>query len=433
MVKNFFLALTFVLLSSCHLFKMEISDEAVTIPIAGNTYVTAGKSDAFVSRQGLERWTGEQAVLSSWFKLSRAGELKLFLKGNVQEGESTLKVTCEGKSFTVKLSNKEEEVIPVGKLKISGPGYKRVDIQGVKKGNGNFASLSALLIDGEAAQGDVTYVHDFETYWALRGPSVHMSYKLPDDDVEYFYNEVTVPEGEDKIGSYFMVNGFAEGYCGIQVNSETERRVLFSVWSPFKTDNPKDIPEDHKIKLLAKGDNVYTGEFGNEGSGGQSYLVYPWAAGKTYQFLTRVAPDGKGNTQYYAWFRPAEEEGWHLVAGFLRPKTDTWYKRAHSFLENFIPEQGWQERSVMFSNQWARTSKGDWRELIEGVFTYDATAKAGVRLDYAGGATDDYFFLKNGGFFNENTEINSIFTRVSKNKLPKIEIDKLPTNPIEPI
>lgn len=407
--------------------QMEISPEAISIPIAGNTYVTAGKSDAFVSTEGIVRWTGEEAVLSTWFKVSYPGELKLFMKANVHEGTATVHVTCEGKTFVVKVSETEETTIPVGSLTVANPGYIRVDIQGVEKDNGRFAFISELIIDGEAAQKPVYYVHDFEPYWGLRGPSVHMSYALPEEDIEYFYNEITVPEGEDKIGSYFMANGFAEGYCGIQANSETERRILFSVWSPFQTDNPKEIPDNQKIKLLAKGENVYTGEFGNEGSGGQSYLIYPWEAGKTYQFLTRVCPDEKGNTAYYAWFKPQEEEQWILIAGFLRPKTNTWYKRAHSFLENFMPQQGYLERSVKFGNQWARTAKGEWRELIEGVFTYDATAKAQVRMDYAGGVDGDYFFLKNGGFFNENTELNRIFTRINKNNVPKIEIDKLPT------
>jgi hypothetical protein len=95
-------------------------------------------------------------------------------------------------------------------------------------------------------------------------------YLPTNEDISYFYNEVTIPKGEDKIGSYFMANGFGEGYFGMQVNSENERRILFSVWSPFKTDNPKEIPDDHKITLNKVGQQVKTGEFGNEGSGGQS-------------------------------------------------------------------------------------------------------------------------------------------------------------------
>ena len=59
-----------------------------------------------------------------------------------------------------------------------------------------------------------------------------------------------VPEGNDVLGSYFMANGFAQGYFGIQVNSPTERRILFSVWSPFHTDDPSEIP-DQAILIAA--------------------------------------------------------------------------------------------------------------------------------------------------------------------------------------
>ena len=90
-----------------------------------------------------------------------------------------------------------------------------------------------------------------------------------------------------------MANGFKEGYFGIQVNSDKERRILFSIWSPFTTDDPKSIPDSLKIVLLNKGKNVYTGEFGNEGSGGQSYLRFNWKADVTYKFLTQIKPNGE--------------------------------------------------------------------------------------------------------------------------------------------
>lgn len=87
--------------------------------------------------------------------------------------------------------------------------------------------------------------------------------------------------GNDVIGSFFMVNG----YFGMQVNSSEERRILFSVWSPFEADDPASIPEEDRIKLLRKGVEVYPGEFGSEGSGGKSYLKQDWKAGSTYKFL----------------------------------------------------------------------------------------------------------------------------------------------------
>ena len=65
-----------------------------------------------------------------------------------------------------------------------------------------------------------------------------------------------------------MAIGFGEGYFGMQVNSATERRILFSVWSPQSTDNPNEISGDNKVELLQKGDGVTINEFGGEGSGG---------------------------------------------------------------------------------------------------------------------------------------------------------------------
>ena len=93
--------------------------------------------------------------------------------------------------------------------------------------------------------------------------------------------------------SYYMVAGFGEGYFGMQYNSPTERRVLFSVWSPFDTQDPKLIADAQKIKLLRKGKDVHIGEFGNEGSGGQSYLLYPWKAGELTVSSCRCVPTAK--------------------------------------------------------------------------------------------------------------------------------------------
>lgn len=403
-----------------------LPDDVVFVPVAGNTYVTHGNEFAAVSPKGIESWKGEEAVLSTWFKTSKSGGLDLYIEASAKRGASEIKVTCCGASFNVKVDQAEETVIPVGHITTPPEaGYIRIDMQGVKKTGAEFADVTGFYLGGEAAQEPLYFVRDFDAYWGMRGPSVHLRYTMPPQDAEYFYNELTIAEGEDKTGSFFMANGFGEGYFGIQANSARERRVLFSVWSPFNTDRPEDIPEDQRIRVLAKGEGVYIGEFGNEGSGGQSYLVYPWKAGNTYRFLTRACPDGKGNTAYYAWFYAPEDARWRLIAGFLRPQTNTWYAHAHSFVENFSPRQGWLTRSMRMDNQWVRTSGGEWIELTEGVFTYDATAKARVRMDYAGGLEGDSFYLKNGGFFNQSTELNSSFRRPSRGIAPEIAIDKL--------
>jgi hypothetical protein len=245
-------------------------------------------------------------------------------------------------------------------------------------------------------------------------------------NAEWFYNEVTVPKGNDVLHSYFMADGFAEGYFGMQVNSATERHILFSVWSSFKTDNPAQIPDDQKIIILKKGTGVHTGEFGNEGSGGQSYLLYNWKPGNTYKFLLHARPDGNNRTVYTAWFFAPELNKWQLIASFSRPQTNTYLKHLHSFLENFEPEQGTITRKVLFTNEWVADGSGNWIELNKARFTVDNTGAKGYRMDYAGGLSGNAFYLKNCGFFNNYTAKNTMFERPMTGKIPNIDLSKLP-------
>ena len=110
----------------------------------------------------------------------------------------------------------------------------------------------------------------------------------------------------------------------------------------------------------------------------------------------------------------------------MRPQTSTWYTHAHSFLENFNPEQGYLSRKVYFGNQWARSKEGKWTRLTDAVFTHDATADAKVRLDYQGGeASGNRYYLKMGGFFNESVPMGTRFHCEPTGKAPEIDFDAL--------
>lgn len=430
MKKILVLFLSSILLYSNICAQTENSSNVASIPMNGNTYITSGQRiKNFVNEAGITEWNDQSVKFSTWFKVTKEGTLNVSLRTKTFGEGSKIKVRVNGIPSTIELKNKTWAIIPVGQANITKAQYVRVDFEAIEKKGDFFAEISDIVISGLPAGEPLYFLREFETYWGKRGPSVHMGYTLPENEnIEWFYNEVTVPVDQDIIGSYYMSNGFSGGYFGMQVNSPTERRVLFSVWSPFTTDDPSQIPEEDRIVTLAKGEGVHIGEFGNEGSGGQSYLIYPWKAGNTYKFLTRIRPDGKGNTIFTSYFYATDENRWRLIASFQRPKTDSWYKGAHSFLENFIPEQGYITRKVLFGNQWAVTSKGKWIPVTQGRFTYDATAAAGVRQDYQGGIEGDYFYLQNCGFFNENTTYRTVFDHTTtRNVNPKINLKKLPT------
>src|SRR6056297_857929 len=291
------------------------------IPLAGNAFRTApAAGNQGFSRNGTLVWSETDDVFTVYFHMDRPAKLHLALDAQVPTGSSTLAIECGEETFQQQLTGAEFASHPLGTVEVANKGYVAVAIRGLEREGDQFAVLRNLVIQSETADLALDYVKTNEGnmfYWGRRGPSVHLRYEVPRGlDLQYAYSEITVPVGQDPIGSYFMANGFSQGYFGIQVNGPKERRVLFSVWSPFQTDNPADIPADQRIVLLAKGPQVRTGQFGNEGSGGQSYLIYQWKAGSTYQFLTEVRPAGQNNTIYTSWFADKSDQNWRLIASF---------------------------------------------------------------------------------------------------------------------
>lgn len=401
----------------------------IVVPLGGNAFASQNKN-ASITKNGIENWTDPQTSFKIYVRFAKKGTLQVSLNQLSKiNGEHELSLSINNQAKKVLITQKNESLL-VGEWIIKDTGYVAIQLKGIRKTGTTFPIIGSLLLTGTAVDAKTTFVKDNEGnffYWGRRGPSVHLNYQLPEKtDIEWFYNEIMVPKGEDVQGSYFMANGFAEGYFGIQVNSPTERRILFSVWSPFQTDNPKEIPESHKIKLLKKGKDVYTGEFGNEGSGGQSYLKFNWKAGQTYSFLTQVTPSGDNYTTYTSYFFAPEEGKWKLIASFKRPQTQTYLKRPHSFLENFIPEFGDQKRKVLFKNQWVCDSKGIWTELNMARFTTDNTGNKGYRMDFGGGLNGSSFYLENCGFFSDYTPPKTTFKRKLVDAKPLINFNYLP-------
>ena len=405
-----------------------------SVPVAGNAYLTAsassnGEGDGLGRRGGM-RWSKESSVISVYFRVDRPAALELALKLKVPEGESKIEALVGDLRFEIKVSGAKEGIVRLGRMDVKDAGYVKVDLRGVSRTGPVFADLSDLVVATTTEDVVLDFVKNNDGnmfYWGRRGPSVHLAYRMPQGrDIEYAYSELTVPEGGDPIGSYYMANGFGEGYFGIQTKSPTERWVIFSVWSPHKTDNPKDIPEAERVVLLAKGDGVKVGEFGNEGSGGQSYRAYPWKTGTTYRFLNSVNPDGHGNSIYTAWLAEAPAGEWNLIAKFKRPKTNKHLTGFHSFLENFSDRNGYLSRRSLHGNQWVRDTTGRWHEVTAARLTGDNTARGRHRLDYAGGVNGDGFFLKNGGFFNDTVKLDQTFTRpAAPIRTPEIDFSKL--------
>lgn len=281
-------------------------DTTIAVPVGGNTWCTQCNDDEnIITDAGIQNWVQKEIAFETFVRVGNPGTLKLSVKAKT-DGESLLKLSVNGKSKNVVIKGQAFKTYDAGTFVISDTGYIKIVTSAEQKTGIVFADIAGYELSGSSINANTVFVKSNEGnffYWGRRGPSVHLNFPFEDSiKAEWFYNEVTVADKQDIVGSYFMANGFKDGYFGMQVNSATERRILFSVWSPYSTDDPKSIPADMQIKLLKKGEGVYTGEFGNEGSGGQSFLQYNWQAGTTYKFLLHGLPDGNGSTVYTAYF-----------------------------------------------------------------------------------------------------------------------------------
>jgi len=369
-------------------------------------------------KKGITDWTSDQIEIQCYFHVANPGKLNLALLVSGIDNDNTVKVSLDGKDYLVKSDKSAtEKTLKVGSFNIGKPGYYCIKLKGISKKGAFFPSVSAFIITGEASRG----VH-FNTQPRRNAASVHLAYPVPENtNAEWFYNEVTIPAGFDHVTTYYMANGFKRGYFGIQVNSLTERRVIFSVWDSGKeaVDRSKVNPEN-QVRLLEKGDGVVAGGFGNEGTGGHSHWVYPWVTGQTYRFLLHAQPDGE-TTTYTGYFYLDGTREWKLIASFKAPRDGKYLSNLYSFVENFWGNNGHKMRKALYSNQWIMTSDGKWIELINCKFTHDPTGKV-ERQDYGAGVENGSFYLFNGGFVPATAKYGDTFTRAFSAARPDIRL-----------
>jgi hypothetical protein len=331
------------------------------------------------------------------------------------DAESKLKLTVSGQSheITVKGSDNDTPVTAdLGKFNLGKPGYHRFALESLNARGQPFGDLDALLLDGPA----IADAH-FNLKERRNAASVHLIYPVgPGTNIAAFYCEVTAIE--DPTSTFYMACGWHRGYFGMQVNSPTERRIIFSVWDSGDEAVSRDkVSDANRVKLMGKGEGVYSGDFGNEGTGGHSHLKYIWKTGDIQRFIVTAQPTNETFTIFSGyWFHP-DKKDWMLISSWKAPKEGGWLKRPHSFSENFWGSNGHLPRKARYGNQWIRTPAGDWIELTTATFSHDPTGRSD-RLDRFMGVENDQFFLSHGGFIEGFTTFGEKFTRPAAARPP---------------
>ena len=394
--------------------------DALTIP-SFTAYLHPDPNGARISSgSGITKWNDSKIEVQWFGQINATGDLgaqveielnkddKIDL--NLTVGKQVRKVTLIGKGSS-------PIVADFGEFKIAKTGYHSF----VLTSPAPRGKINSLILKGPA----MAKAH-FNLKPRRNSASVHLSYPIErGEKVSAFYCEMTGVE--EPLWTYYMACGWHRGYFGMQVNSPTERRIIFSVWdSGGEAIDRKKVGRDDRVTLIAKGEGVNSGSFGNEGTGGHSHLKYTWKTGEKQRFLVTAEPVDATHTIFAGYYFHPEDKKWILISSWKAPKEGKRLRGLYSFSENFAGRNGHLLRKALYGNQWIRTAKGEWKEITTAKFSHDGTGKAD-RLDRYMGMKDGQFFLSQGGFAEGFTKFGDPFTRKPSGRSPaSMNLPKLP-------
>lgn len=394
--------------AACALLLAASQHAQAALAIPGFTaYLQPLESPARVGRNGVRSWTDTNTTVL-WFGKLSEGELHCKVRLTGMTGTlPNLQLTVAGVSQPGKSSQDgQNQIVDFGTFTISSPGFQKFAL--AQTGGSPLpasAIVDALLLEGPATNG----AH-FNVVQRRNAASVHLAYPTPGlTNITKFYCEVTGLE--DPLWTFYMACGWHRGYFGMQVISPTERRIIFSVWdSGEEAVNRDKVRAEDRVTLMGKGEGVYSGDFGNEGTGGHSHLKFMWKTGEKQKFLMTAKPVDTTHTIYAGYYFRPDQKRWMLISSWKAPKEGGYPRGLHSFSENFVGDNGHLVRKALYGNQWVQTADGKWTELLVATFSHDGTGKAD-RIDRFMGIENGQFFLSHGGFVSGYSQFGDKFNR----------------------
>lgn len=276
----------------------------------------------------------------------------------------------------------------------------------------------------------------------MSSPSVHLSsWRTTDPTVpsagryDWVYQEVMIPEESAIVGTYCMSLGILHGYMGIQVDSENDYPIIFSMWDNGSTDEDPNLPDYLRSGALDWSEGVTIARFGSEGTGAQAKrrTGKNYVPGKWVKFITNARPEvvnieiddpanpgQKKTITYYntlcsAWYlAEGLNTEWQYIATIRQSGANNHFDGWYSFLENYNwPTGQWQRKAYYRNGGLHSMVNGKWYHANQVGFGHtDGGSQYGDRQDYGQGQTDEFencFFMSTGGYHNSpNARANQV-------------------------
>jgi hypothetical protein len=203
-----------------------VSSAAVSfaIDIPAYTAYTLPNPDALgiSQRDGIAGWIDPITTIHWYGHFSKTGIVKLGLVLRLnKDAVSKLRMSVGKKTRDIAIKGTGSPLtIDFGDFSVASAGYQDFTLTSLNAAGTVAGDISALVIDGPAAAG----VH-FNLKERRNAASVHLSYQAPTNAIAAFYCEVTAIE--EPVTTFYMACGWHRGYFGMQVNSPSERRIIF--------------------------------------------------------------------------------------------------------------------------------------------------------------------------------------------------------------
>ena len=387
-----------------------------TISLPANTaYSSPDPESPRISERGIGRWNRPADTLQWCGTAEKPGKIAITLVSDLPESESIqYSISIGSTVHRVRATGEKQPVrVSFGEYEISKAGPLIITLASKQNTGPTFGRPESLEISGDP----ISYLH-FNLKPRRNAASVHLNYKVPrEEKLVAFTNTITAVE--DPLYTYYCAAGFRRGYLGMQVNSPTERRVIFSIWdSGSEKRDRSNVAQKDLVTLMEKGENVVADSFGNEGTGGHSHKVISWRVGEPISFLVTAKPESD-STVYTGYYTQGPDPKWQMIAKFRAPNDGKYLSGLYSFVENFGGSTGNLKREARFDPQFVYNAEGKQIAITDASFSHDPTGR-GDRLDYFARGDKDGFLLSNGGFGTEHLAYGTLLTHVASSK-PRLD------------
>ena len=157
----------------------------------GNSWVIndVHKSSEVITEKGITNWKDSNDTIRTFFYTEKEATIPF---GILAKGKVKMSISYNDKTKNIDLANSEYDTIYIDDYVSSGKGYNYIDFHSVTNTN---IEIKSILMKQPEDSTTLKYLKD-DYYFGRRGPSTHLVFETPTNDIEWMYSEIEIDKEE---------------------------------------------------------------------------------------------------------------------------------------------------------------------------------------------------------------------------------------------